>query len=271
MFIAFDLVTVALALLGFYTYPVIVAVVNVALGRETLDRPRVVALAWPSPGWSRSSPRSSIRRPGSGSTPIGFGLALAAALSQAVFVVISRTGYPTVPASQAMAVVLATTVVCSAGPRAALTGAGAALAFPLRDPSILPLLAVHRAVRGGDPVDPVPDRDPADRRDAGRDPDAVRAGRRRRAGRLAARRAAGADPGRRRAGDPRRGAHPAARRRRRAAGPSPLRRSRRTTSATAGRGTAALRRRGPPGRAARRAPDRRPAAAAADGRAGSAS
>ena len=45
MFIAFDLVTVALALLGFYTYPVMVAVVNVALGRETLDRPRIVALA----------------------------------------------------------------------------------------------------------------------------------------------------------------------------------------------------------------------------------
>jgi len=37
MFISFDLVTIALALLGFYTYPVIVAVVNVALGRETLD------------------------------------------------------------------------------------------------------------------------------------------------------------------------------------------------------------------------------------------
>jgi DME family drug/metabolite transporter len=44
MFIAFDLVTVALALLGFYTYPVMVAVVNVASGRESLDRPRMVAL-----------------------------------------------------------------------------------------------------------------------------------------------------------------------------------------------------------------------------------
>ena len=44
MFIAFDRITVALALLGFYTYPVMVAVGNVALGREPLDRPRVVAL-----------------------------------------------------------------------------------------------------------------------------------------------------------------------------------------------------------------------------------
>ena len=71
---------------------------------------------------------------------IGFGLALAAALSQAAFVVISRTGYRTVPASQAMTVVLATTVICSVA-IALVTGAGTALTYPLRDPSILPLLA----------------------------------------------------------------------------------------------------------------------------------
>ena len=39
---------------------------------------------------------------GSGSTRSGFGLALAAALSQTVFVVISRDGYPEVPTEQAM-------------------------------------------------------------------------------------------------------------------------------------------------------------------------
>src|SRR5689334_263611 len=44
MFISFDLVTIALALLGFYTYPVIVAAANVALGREAMDRTRLVAL-----------------------------------------------------------------------------------------------------------------------------------------------------------------------------------------------------------------------------------
>ena len=93
MFISFDLVTVALALLGFYTYPVIVAVVNVALGRETLDRPRIVALALAIAGMvavvaSQLDPSAGIRF-----DAIGFGLALGAALSQAVFVVISRTGY----------------------------------------------------------------------------------------------------------------------------------------------------------------------------------
>ena len=46
MFIAFDRITVALALLGLYTYPAMVAAANVALGREALDRPRA-ARAWP--------------------------------------------------------------------------------------------------------------------------------------------------------------------------------------------------------------------------------
>ena len=110
MFIAFDLVTIALALLGFYTYPVIVAVVNVVLGRESLDRPRIIALALAIAGMvavvaSQLDPSAGIRF-----DAIGFGLALAAALSQAVFVIISRTGYRTVPASQAMGVVLGTTV-----------------------------------------------------------------------------------------------------------------------------------------------------------------
>jgi drug/metabolite transporter (DMT)-like permease len=140
MFVAFDLVTIALALLGFYTYPVIVALVNVALGREPLDRPRVIALALAIAGMvavvaSQLDPAAGIRF-----DAFGFGLALGAAVSQAVFVVISRTGYRKVPAAQAMGVVIATTLVCSLAV-AALTGAGAALTFPLRDPSVLPLLA----------------------------------------------------------------------------------------------------------------------------------
>ena len=125
---------------GFYTYPVIVAVVNVALGRETLDRPRVVALALAIAGMvavvaSQLDPAAGIRF-----DALGFGLALGAAASQAVFVVISKTGYQKVPAAQAMGVVLATTVVCGLA-LGLVTGAGAALAYPLREPSILPLLA----------------------------------------------------------------------------------------------------------------------------------
>ena len=139
MFIAFDLVTVALALLAFYTYPVIVAVANVALGRETMDRPRAIALTLAVLGMvavvaSQIDPASGIKV-----DPVGIGLALAAAGFQALFVLISRTGYRQVPASQAMTVILGTTVICSTL-LALVIGAGAGLAFPLQNPSILPLL-----------------------------------------------------------------------------------------------------------------------------------
>ena len=140
MFISFGLVTIALALLGFYTYPVIVAAANVALGREAMDRTRLIALVLAVAGMvavvaSQLDPGSGIKV-----DALGLGLALVAAGCQAAFVIISRNGYPSVPSSQAMALVMATTVVC-ATVIAAVTGTGAALALPLTDPSILPLLA----------------------------------------------------------------------------------------------------------------------------------
>jgi drug/metabolite transporter (DMT)-like permease len=139
MFIAFDRITVALALLGFYTYPVMVAVANVALGREPLDRPRIAALVLAVVGMvavvaSQLDPGSGIRL-----DAVGVGLALAAAMSQAVFVLLSRSGYRVVPADQAMGVVLAVTVVCTIV-IALATGAGATLVYPLQTPSVAPLL-----------------------------------------------------------------------------------------------------------------------------------
>jgi DME family drug/metabolite transporter len=140
LFIAFDRITVALALLGFYTYPVLVAVANVALGREPMDRSRSVALILAVGGMiavvaAQLDPATGIRF-----DALGFALALGAACSQAVFVVLSRSGYRAVPADQAMAVVLAVTVVCS-GALAVATGAGHSLAFPVQRPAVLPLLA----------------------------------------------------------------------------------------------------------------------------------
>jgi DME family drug/metabolite transporter len=139
MFIAFDRITVALALLGFYTYPAMVAVVNVMLGREGLDRTRAVALGLAILGMvavvaSQLDPAGGIRL-----DAIGIGLALGAAVSQTVFVVISRDGYSQVPTEQAMAVVLLVTVVGAAG-LASLAGSPASLAYPFAAPDVLPLL-----------------------------------------------------------------------------------------------------------------------------------
>jgi drug/metabolite transporter (DMT)-like permease len=139
MFIAFDLVSVALALLVFYTYPVMVAVANVALGRESMDRSRVIALVLAVLGMvavvaPQLDPASGVRV-----DAVGMGLALAAAGSQAVFVLISKSGYRQVPASQAMSVIIGTVAVCSTALALAI-GAGDGLLLPLRDPSVLPLL-----------------------------------------------------------------------------------------------------------------------------------
>ena len=209
MFIAFDLVTVALALLAFYTYPVVVAVANVALGREALDRARVVALVLAVAGMvavvaSQLDPASGIRLDADRRPPGPRRGGLPGDL---------RDHQPD-------------RLPCRAGlpgderrarhDRRLQPGhrhrdrcrRGARLPAPRPVRPAAP--GLHRPVRGGHPVDPVPDRHPARRRDAGGHPHAVRAGRRRRAGGVAARRGAGPDPGPRRPGDPGRGADPPA-------------------------------------------------------------
>jgi drug/metabolite transporter, DME family len=119
---------------------VMVAAANVALGREPLDRPRVAALVLAVIGMvavvaSQLDPATGIRF-----DLVGVGLAIGAALSQAVFVLLSRSGYRAVPADQAMGVVLAVTVLCSVAVAIA-TGATGTLGYPLEAPSVVPLLA----------------------------------------------------------------------------------------------------------------------------------
>jgi drug/metabolite transporter (DMT)-like permease len=139
MFFAFDLVTIALALLCFYTYPAMVAVVNLALGRERLDAARLVALGLALLGMtavvaSQLDPAAGIRL-----DAIGIGLALGAALSQTVYVVVSRDGYGEVPTEQAIAVVMVITVI-GAALVALGRGSAASLVPPLDAPGLVPLL-----------------------------------------------------------------------------------------------------------------------------------
>lgn len=139
MFIAFDRITIALALLGFYTYPALVAVTNVVLGRERMDGSRALALGLAIAGMiavvvSQLDPASGIRL-----DVIGVALALGAAVSQTVFVILARDGYPEVPTEQAMTTVLFASGIGALGV-ALLAGGVDSILQPLRTPDVIPLL-----------------------------------------------------------------------------------------------------------------------------------
>lgn len=140
MFAAFDRITIALALLGFYLYPALIAVANALLGRERLDRTRQLALGLSLVGMvavvaTQLDPASGIRF-----DAIGLGLALGAALSQVVFLLVSQKGYRAVPTEQAMGFILLVTAVSAALVTVAVSGVDAVI-LPFRAPTtLLPLL-----------------------------------------------------------------------------------------------------------------------------------
>ena len=150
MFIAFERTTVALVLLGFYTYPALVAVVAVWRGVERLDGVRAASLALALGGMvlvvaGGLDPVGGLR-----ADALGIGLSLAAAISQTVFVTISRNGYPAISTEQAMGWILgATTLVCTA--LAIVTGGGGSLAAPVRSGQALWLSAVAGIAAAGIP------------------------------------------------------------------------------------------------------------------------
>jgi drug/metabolite transporter (DMT)-like permease len=148
-FIAFDLTTIALVLLAFYTYPALVAVVAVALGHERLDPIRLVALTLAIGGMvlvvAGGLDPADTGRP---FNPIGVLLGLLAAVSQTVFVTVSRGRFATIPSVQAMGwVILLIPIVCI--PLA--LALGNALDVPLRDGRALGFAAIAGIVGAGVP------------------------------------------------------------------------------------------------------------------------
>ena len=150
MFTAFDRVTVAVALIGFYTYPAMVAVVAIALRREPPSRPILVALTLALAGMvvvvaGGLDPATGLVLDG-----LGILLALLAAAAQTTFVTISRDGYTRLPSDQAMAWILAGSAVACAIIVLA-TGTLDGLLLPVRDPSLLPLLLAVGILGAGIP------------------------------------------------------------------------------------------------------------------------
>jgi drug/metabolite transporter (DMT)-like permease len=150
IFAAFSRITVALALLGFYTYPAMVAAVAVALGRERLTTSTVAALLLALGGMAIVVVAGIDPAVGLVVDPIGVLLGLSAAACQTVFVTISRDGYRSVPADQAMAWILAGSALgCLA--LGLVGGAADGLAFPVADPRVLPILLAAGTLGAGLP------------------------------------------------------------------------------------------------------------------------
>jgi drug/metabolite transporter (DMT)-like permease len=150
MFLAFERTTVALVLLAFYTYPALVAVVAVWRGVEPLDGVRVAALALALGGMvlvvaGGLDPSGELRV-----DPLGIGLALSAAISQTVFVTVSRSGFAAISTDQAMGwIMFATLATCAL--LAIATGGVASLAVPLASGPALGLSALAGTLAAGIP------------------------------------------------------------------------------------------------------------------------
>ena len=136
MFLAFARVPVAIVLLCFYLFPAIVAAGSALLGWERMDRTRAAALVFALGGMVAVVIGGEGTSALGGLDPIGVLLAIGSAVSQAVFVLVSRRGFREVPTEQAMTVVLAV----SAGIATLLAIGGGALAtvwLPLSAPNLL--------------------------------------------------------------------------------------------------------------------------------------
>jgi drug/metabolite transporter (DMT)-like permease len=149
IFAAFSRVTIALALLALYTYPAMVAVVAIALGREQPSRATLLALVLALGGMAivvagGLDPAATVV------DGIGILLALGAAAAQTVFVTVSRDGYRSVPADEAMTVILLGSAVGGAAAAVAVGGA-LGLAEPLQRPELLPIVLAAGTLGAGIP------------------------------------------------------------------------------------------------------------------------
>ena len=126
LFLAFGAMSVALVMVIFYTYPVLVAAGSVAIGRERLTPTRVLALAVSGAGLALVL--GSQLGPDAHATVAGVVLAAIAAICHATYLIVVRDGFNRVPPVQATSLVLLGGLVVS-GTAALLVG-GQGLAGP---------------------------------------------------------------------------------------------------------------------------------------------
>jgi DME family drug/metabolite transporter len=137
IFSAFELTSITLALLGFYTYPALVAGAAVLLGEERITPARATSLGLALLGMTVVVLGGATG--GGAFSAVGFGLALLAAAMQAVYVLLGRRGFRSIPSEEATFGVVGATGVGFLLLVLA-TGAGDVATLPFREPVALPAL-----------------------------------------------------------------------------------------------------------------------------------
>jgi len=139
IFYAFNLITVALALLIFYLYPALVTLVSGMTGKERFTVSKVVALILALAG-SVLAVMGGYFGPGDVQFNL-FGVALAAlaAIADTVYFLVARDGYRDVPPVYATTFFLVAGAVVFALISLATSGLDS-LIYPFANPSVLPIL-----------------------------------------------------------------------------------------------------------------------------------
>lgn len=150
IFVAFGRITIALALLGFYTYPALVTLAVVVIERRRPDRVQLAALAMATAGMAIVVLGGVDPATGLTFDLLGLILALVAAIAQTVYVLVSRHGFAAVPIDQASFIVLAGGSLGFLA-IALLTNGGGAVVGPLANPVAWPYLVAGGVFGAGIP------------------------------------------------------------------------------------------------------------------------
>lgn len=146
LFVAFDRIPIAVALLTFYTYPVLLALYGRVSGTEALGPIKVLALVISLMGLALVVSANFDPASGVSLDPLGLALGVVASVTAALWIGFGRA-CPAVPAEQAMGLALAAIVVV-VGLTAVVVGPAEALRFPADHPGSWPVLLVSGILSG---------------------------------------------------------------------------------------------------------------------------
>jgi drug/metabolite transporter (DMT)-like permease len=146
LFVAFDRIPIAVALLTFYTYPVLLALYGRATGTESLGPIKIAALAVSLLGLALVVSANFDPASGVSLDPLGLALGIVASVTAAAWIGFGRA-CPAVPAEQAMGIALSATVA-TVGLAAVVVGPASMLRFPVDHPDAWPVILVSGLLSG---------------------------------------------------------------------------------------------------------------------------